>query len=158
MKYLISILWLTITAVLCIISYQRGASSTIVVSDTIEVVKYDTIVRIKPIVVSSKEIGIKSYRVKLLGKIDVNDSTDSVEVELPITQKEYGDSTFRAWVSGFDAQLDSFRVYQPTRYITITTKQKPSKWSIGIQGGYGITPKGFQPYIGIGISKTIEIK
>lgn len=158
MKYLISILWITITAVLCIISYQRGASSAVVVSDTIEVVKHDTIERIKPIAVESKAIGLKSYRVKLLGKIEINDSTDSVEVELPITQKEYGDSTYRAWVSGYDARLDSIKMYQPTRYITINTKQEPSKWSIGLQGGVGITPKGIQPYIGIGISKRIRIK
>lgn len=150
MKYLISILWITITAVLCIISYQRGASSAVVVSDTIEVVKHDTIERIKPIAVSSKLIGIKSYRVKLLGKIKINDSTDSVEVELPITQKEYGDSTYKAWVSGYDAQLDSIKVYQPTRYITIIAKEKSKRWSIGVQGGIGMTPKGIQPYVGFG--------
>lgn len=163
MKYLVSILWITITAVLCIISYQRGASSAVVVSDTIVVTKHDTIVKIKPIAVSSKGIGLKSYRVKLLGKIDGNSNdsvynADSAVVELPITQKEYGDSSFRAWVSGYDAQLDSIKLYQPTRYITITTKEKPNKWEFSLQGGIGITPKGLQPYMGVGISKKIEIK
>ena len=33
-----------------------------------------------------------------------------------------------------------------------TTKQKSSRWNVGIQGGVGITPKGVQPYIGVGVS------
>lgn len=157
MRWLVVGLWLTITAVLCIISYNNGASTAVVTADTIEVVKWDTIVQTKPIAVESKVVELRSYRVKLLGRIDgsSNDSVynaDSVVVELPIEQKVYGDSTYKAWVSGFDARLDSIKLYQPTKYITITTKQKPSRWNVGIQGGVGITPKGIQPYIGVGVS------
>ena len=157
MKWLVVGLWLTITAVLCIISYNNGASTAVVTADTIEVVKWDTIVQTKPIAVESKVVELRSYRVKLLGRIDgsSNDSVynaDSVVVELPIEQKVYGDSTYKAWVSGFDARLDSIKLFQPTKYITITTKQKPSRWNVGIQGGVGITPKGIQPYIGVGVS------
>lgn len=157
MKWLVVGLWLTITAVLCIISYNNGASTAVVTADTIEVVKWDTIVQTKPIAVESKVVELRSYRVKLLGRIDgsSNDSVynaDSVVVELPIEQKVYGDSTYKAWVSGFDARLDSIKLYQPTKYITITTKQKTSRWNVGIQGGVGITPKGIQPYIGVGVS------
>lgn len=157
MKWLVVGLWLTITAVLCIISYENGASTAVVTADTIEVVKWDTIVQTKPIAVESKVVELRSYRVKLLGRIDgsSNDSVynaDSVVVELPIEQKVYGDSTYKAWVSGFDARLDSIKLYQPTKYITITTKQKTSRWNVVIQGGVGITPKGIQPYIGVGVS------
>lgn len=157
MKWLVVGLWLTITAVLCIISYNNGASTAVVTADTIEVVKWDTIVQTKPIAVESKVVELRSYRVKLLGRIDgsSNDSVynaDNAVVELPIEQKVYGDSTYKAWVSGFDARLDSIKLYQPTKYITITTKQKPSRWNVGIQGGVGITPKGIQPYIGVGVS------
>lgn len=157
MKWLVVGLWLTITAVLCIISYENGASTAVVTADTIEVVKWDTIVQTKPIAVESKMVELRSYRVKLLGRIDgsSNDSVynaDSAVVELPIEQKVYGDSTYKAWVSGFDARLDSIKLFQPTKYITITTKQKPSRWNVGIQGGVGITPKGIQPYIGVGVS------
>lgn len=146
-----------ITAVLCIISYNNGASTAVVTADTIEVVKWDTIVQTKPIAVESKVVELRSYRVKLLGKINGSSSdssynADSAVVELPIEQKMYGDSTYKAWVSGFDARLDSIKLYQPTKYITITTKQKPSRWNVGIQGGVGITPKGIQPYIGVGVS------
>lgn len=161
MKWLVVGLWLTITAVLCIISYNNGASTAVVTADTIEVVKWDTIVQTKPIAVESKVVELRSYRVKLLGRIGKqNDSigkqngkqNDSVEVELPIEQKVYSDSLYKAWVSGFDARLDSIKLFHPTKYITITTKQKPSRWNVGIQGGVGITPKGIQPYIGVGVS------
>lgn len=157
MKWLVVGLWLTITAVLCIISYNNGASTAVITADTIEVVKWDTIVQTKPIAVESKVVELRSYRVKLLGRIDgsSNDSVynaDSVVVELPIEQKVYGDSTYKAWVSGFDARLDSIKLFQPTKYITITTKQKPSRWNVGLQGGVGVTPKGIQPYIGVGVS------
>lgn len=157
MKWLVVGLWLTITAVLCIISYENGASTAVVTADTIEVVKWDTIVQTKPIAVESKVVELRSYRVKLLGKINGSSSdssynADSAVVELPIEQKVYGDSTYKAWVSGFDARLDSIKLFQPTKYITITTKQKPSRWNVGLQGGVGITPKGIQPYIGVGVS------
>lgn len=157
MKWLVVGLWLTITAVLCIISYNNGASTAVVTADTIEVVQWDTIVQTKPIAVESKVVELRSYRVKLLGKINGSSSdssynADSAVVELPIEQKVYGDSTYKAWVSGFDARLDSIKLFQPTKYITITTKQKPSRWNVGLQGGVGITPKGIQPYIGVGVS------
>lgn len=32
---------------------------------------------------------------------------------------------------------------------------KPKKWSVGIQGGYGVTKDGLSPYVGIGISRSI---
>lgn len=76
--------------------------------------------------------------------------SDSAKVVIPITQTTYKDSTYTAYVSGYRARLDSFFVY-PRREV-VTIKKPPKRWSIGIQAGYGYTPKGFQPYIGIGIS------
>lgn len=140
------------------IGYRFGDSGAIgVVADTIYI--HDTMVVREPVAVESKPVGVRSYRVKLLGRIGKqNDSigkqngkqNDSVEVELPIEQKVYSDSLYKAWVSGFDARLDSIYIYQPTRYITIKTTEQQSRWSWGVQAGMGITPKGLQPYIGIG--------
>lgn len=80
--------------------------------------------------------------------------TDSVSVKIPITQKRYEDSTYTAWVSGYYPVLDSIFVYPRHEVITITNtiRQKPKRWGVGLNVGYGITPKhGMQPYIGIGI-------
>ena len=77
------------------------------------------------------------------------DFPDSINVQIPITQKVYEDSTYKAYISGYNASLDSFYIYPQTKIVTI--KEKPKRWNIGISAGYGITPKGIQPYLGIGI-------
>ncbi len=81
------------------------------------------------------------------------DSKDSVEVTIPITQKIYEDSTYRAYVSGFHPALDSIFIFQRNEVVYIrspTTKTK--RWGVGIQVGAGLTPHRVEPYIGIGIS------
>lgn len=79
--------------------------------------------------------------------------TDSVEVQVPITQKEYQDSTYHAWVSGFEPSLDSIHVYSRTTTITKTTPVYIKKrWGIGVQVGVGVTNNKVSPYIGIGVS------
>ena len=80
---------------------------------------------------------------------------DSADVVIPITQKVYEDSTYTAYVSGYNPQLDSLIFRMPREVIAIKEYQKPKRWGIGIHAGYGMTIKGtpqFEPYIGIGIS------
>ncbi len=79
---------------------------------------------------------------------------DTAEAVLPITQQRYtDDSTYTAWVSGYQPRLDSIRTYRRTTAITreIVRPAPHGRWSAGVQAGYGITPHGFQPYIGLGI-------
>lgn len=149
MKYIVIIIGV-IALQLCYWCYNVGVAEATPTSDTITIIKYDTIVVTKPVIVESRNIGIKHY--KVLGYIDEKKAMDTLHVALPIEQKVYEDSTYRAYVSGFDAKLDSIKIYQPTRYITITNTSPPNRWSWGLQGGVGITPKGIQPYIGIGIN------
>ena len=75
-------------------------------------------------------------------------------VMLPITQQVYRDTAYTAWVSGYSPQLDSIEVYPRTLIVrqTALPAAKPRRWSFGIQAGYGYTPKGVQPYVGIGIN------
>lgn len=80
---------------------------------------------------------------------------DSVAVTIPITQKVYEDSTFRAYVSGYKPALDSIEIYKRTETIYIRSPTKSKRWGIGIQAGYGLTPNRVQPYIGIGITYNI---
>ena len=76
---------------------------------------------------------------------------DSATVLLPMERKVYADSAYRAVVSGIDVRLDSIAVYPRTITVTRTVPAKaPRRWGIGIQGGVGITPKGIQPYAGLG--------
>lgn len=79
---------------------------------------------------------------------------DSVRVDIPIVQKRYSDSTYTAWVSGYDVRLDSIRVYTRREVVTISKiiKEPPNRFVVSLNVGYGITPQnGLQPYIGIGV-------
>ena len=83
---------------------------------------------------------------------------DSVQVQIPISQKIYETDTYTAYVSGYATNIDSLLIKMPTHYVENNIPQhthKDKKWSVGIQVGYGVTvnntPK-FCPYIGVGIS------
>ena len=110
----------------------------------------DTIRVIKPIAVDS---AITRYKWVTLERVKdttiVNEVSevvfDTVQVRLPIESKHYTTESYDAWVSGYELSLDSIKVYNQV----IRTKQ--SRWSIGLQGGVGMTPRGVQPYIGVGI-------
>lgn len=75
--------------------------------------------------------------------------TDSVEVEIPITSKEYKDSLYHLWVSGYNVRLDSINVYSRLREIKIPVPAKRKRWGLGLQAGYGY-PGG--SYVGVGVS------
>lgn len=145
-------------------------SDKIIVCDTIplltpnetEIKELPTITARLPVASSSKNKASNSTDSCLflpeVNHIDIDEDSDhppdSIDVLVPISQKVYEDSTYRAYVSGYNANLDSIYVFHRTEYITnnILIKTKPKRFSIGVQAGYGMTPRGFQPYIGIGIS------
>lgn len=86
-------------------------------------------------------------------------STDggTAEVELPIQQKVYEDSAYRAYVSGFRASLDSIFIYSDKQYIYETKTQyvPPKRFSWGLQAGIGTLYDGrfrFGAYVGVGVS------
>ncbi|WP_367617598.1 DUF6808 domain-containing protein [uncultured Muribaculum sp.] len=83
-------------------------------------------------------------------------STDSVIVELPKIQRHYVDSTYEAWVSGpLDPRLDSVKVFAPTTIISQREWKPPKRWHIGPTIGYGMTPHGLCPYIGISVTYSL---
>lgn len=111
----------------------------------------DTIRVVKPV---AKDSLVTRYKVVEVERVNYVDSVntisevvfDTVMVRLPIESKYYEGEGYEAWISGYEPSLDSINVYN--RSIL----PKPKRWSIGVQGGVGITPRGVQPYVGIGIS------
>lgn len=83
--------------------------------------------------------------------------SDSAAVEIPITQKRYDGEDYRAYVSGYEPNLDSIFVFPKTTVIHERSYKPPNKWHIGITGGYGygFKSKQAEPYIGIGITYSI---
>lgn len=95
-------------------------------------------------------------KVKEIQSIDTLIVKDTLLVR---EQKTYSDSLYTAWISGYDACLDSIRLYNRTSLVnTIQTKEihvkaRDCPISLGVQAGYGY-PCG--AYIGIGISYRIS--
>ena len=83
--------------------------------------------------------------------------SDSAAVAIPIVQKRYDGDDYRAYVSGYEANLDSIFVFPKTTVIHERSYKPPNKWHIGITGGYGygFKSKQAEPYIGIGITYSI---
>ena len=81
--------------------------------------------------------------------------SDSATIELPIMQSVYESADYKAYVSGVHARLDSIFVYPLHEVVTVKEKQPPKRWHIGITTGYGISTKGMQPYVGIGLTYSI---
>jgi hypothetical protein len=74
---------------------------------------------------------------------------------VPIEAREYKDDEYFAIVEGYNPMLKYIEVYPRTAYINATeTIKERKRWgvSLGVQGGYGFTPKGWQPYAGVGVS------
>lgn len=115
----------------------------------------DTIKVVKPI---AKDSIITRFKVVNVERIKdttiVNEVSevvfDTIQVRLPIESKHYTATNYDAWVSGYEPTLDSIKVY--SREI----KPKQSRWSIGLQGGIGMTPRGVQPYVGIGVAYKLK--
>ncbi len=153
------------------------------VADTITL--YDTIPYIEPAPVRSQHIGLKKVTILSpfrsesaerlptdyidrgadslpdiradtaeLGSADVKaDIPDSLTLQLPVTQNVYEGEDYKAYISGVYPSLDSLFVY-PRREI-VTIKKPPKRWHIGPTVGFGYTPYGFEPFIGVSLTYSI---
>lgn len=140
-------LWLCLLITRC----TNKAATEPTLRDTI----VDTIKVIKPIAVDSVVTRYKWVNVERVKDTTIVNEVsevvfDTIRVRLPIESKHYSTTNYDAWVSGYEPSLDSIRVYQRE------VKQKQSRWSIGMQGGVGMTPRGVQPYVGVGIGYKIK--
>ena len=84
----------------------------------------------------------------------VHDTTtvrDSVLVEVPIVEKTYEGENYKATVRGFNPELTSIWINEKQTIIKVPV-QKHWTFTVGPQAGFGITPSGWQPYLGGGIT------
>ena len=111
----------------------------------------DTVVVREPVVRESVVIRTETRFMKLADTLCVvfrDTVRDSVMVEVPIEQKVYADTNYVAWISGFEPRLDSIQVYRHE----MITRPRSKRWGIGVQAGYGLTTRGFAPFVGVGVS------
>lgn len=133
---------------------RMQTKETVTVCDTVTYV--DTVKYYQPIPKDSVVLCYRTVRLPAVS-VDTVGATvrDTVSVILPVTQKMYQDSAYTAWVSGYDVSLDSLKLAMRHDVVTVTKYKSPSRWNLGVSAGCGITPKGAQPFIGIGISYSL---
>jgi hypothetical protein len=117
----------------------------------------DTVPYVKPVARDSMVVRYVTKKLPIVHDTVHPICIDSAGVNIPIIQKQYCDSTYTAWVSGYDVRLDSIRVYTRREVVTISRTIKGGgkggykRLGVNIGLGVGITPKGVQPYVGVGI-------
>lgn len=123
-------------------------------TDTTRVTVVDTVPYLKPVARDSVVVRYVTKKLPIVYDTVHPICIDSADVNIPITQKQYCDSTYTAWVSGYEPSLDSIRVYARREVVTVNKiiKEPPNRFVVSLNIGYGLTPQnGLQPYIGIGV-------
>lgn len=160
-KYLITALAGIVIGALLVMLFMRNGKADSKAGVNTETL-YDTIPYYMPVPVDSyitryEVVKLPAVRDTITDSLIYKDTLvyDSVNVVVPITQKIYKDSTYTAYVSGFKPQLDSISIYNKITTIT----EKPSRWGVGLVGGYGYGTKGFTSFVGVGLYyRLFEIK
>lgn len=83
---------------------------------------------------------------------------DSSRVIVPFTQKTYETDEYKAWVSGYEPELDSINIYRRTDTVTNTLYlyKKRRRWGCMVGIGAGISHKGtVTPMVGVMIGYKI---
>lgn len=70
---------------------------------------------------------------------------------LTVTQVHYADTTYEAWISGIEPRLDSLHLLRPVTAI-VPPPAPIRHWHLGVTAGVGLTPRGADPYVGIGLT------
>ena len=127
---------------------------TLVVHDTIEVVKWKERVRVDTLLLAVvKDPLTTDTDTTVSNKENV---ADSALVAVPISQVTCEGENYTAVIEGFRPRLVSIDIIQQTQYIETTKTIPPKKWSFGLtlgaSAGVFYTPKGIQPGAGLGAS------
>jgi len=82
---------------------------------------------------------------------EVKAKPDTVLVEVPIEEKAVSGENYRAILRGFQPEIVDIWVKENTQTIRVPVRKR---WSVtaGPQVGIGITPDGWRPYAGVGVT------
>lgn len=159
--YIIGILIAIVVGYLiCIFTQKEQKTVGTFKTDTISISRIDTFFSYKPIKQKERVIDTlwlsKCHTSKENGVIANYKDKDSSKYLL-ITQKKYEDSTYTAYVSGVNPNLDSIKTYNrnTTKIITNTiekTTYKNSGARFYLIGGADRLDNKYSPNIGLGVS------
>lgn len=150
MKRLLELLLL---AAAFVVGYWLGVRSVDVVEtsriDTVYYEKPEPVRILPPTFASVKVPRLLFARDTVFEKVVVQG--DSVEVAVKVEHKQYGDSTYRAQVSGprigaLGPSLDWIETYNRTATRSLTRR---NRFAVTAGVGVGYTPQGFKPSVGV---------
>lgn len=110
---------LCLNVVLCC-ENGKGRIEGRIKTDTTRVTVVDTVPYVKPVARDSMVVRYVTKKLPIVHDTVHPICIDSAGVNIPIIQKQYCDSTYTAWVSGYDVRLDSIRVYTRREVVTIS--------------------------------------
>lgn len=127
---------------------SKAEKEVIQITDTITITKTDTITIISP-------QPVIRYVDRIVRDTLYNTDSVLVPVNLPIEVKVYQDTSYRAVISGYKAELDSIYIFNKNQiqYINKTT-YKTKKWNVSpsVGLGYGFYHKKIDMYVGFSIN------
>ena len=133
--------------------------------DTLHTIVVDTITVHAPTPTATDTLRHVSIRIPAAAPLEKPDTSacvsDSLEVRLPVVQRVYEDTTFRAYISGIEPQLDSLTLFRKTEYFSPAPDRTPAtsagrkRWHLGLSCGVGLSAGGPAPYIGIGVTYSL---
>ncbi len=134
----------------------RGSGGGAVRPEVRVITLRDTVTVAEPAPVAVRYLKPDTVRLAIVAPTD-SAVQDSAYVELPRSQAVFEGESYRAYVSGYKPRLDSLALFRSTAAVSVVQPEarRERRFSVGLQAGYGITPKGLQPYIGLGISVTL---
>ena len=173
----VTVMMLVVSVLLNVLLAGRAAKTgqtevvradTVVVRDTVrvvedrvvkeEVVRYDTV--FFPVVESELKSEPKGElkNIPIFNELDSisNLTQDSAKVVIPITERTYEDSTYKAVVRGYNPELVSLEVYRRIVYIDrieAIGKRPRVVVTAGVYGGFGVKGADY----GLGISVGVPI-
>lgn len=134
-RTLASLILVVAVCVLCFHAGRRSAGMPVFDAVTVSadtLVVHDTVTREKPVLVH-----LRHTDTMLVPVVDTVRIRDTVFMALPMEQRVYGDSTYRAVVSGYRPSLDTISVYPVTRYITVTQAVRSPRRKNGLEVSAG---------------------
>ena len=121
---------------------------TLLIHDTVKIVSPDNI--------SETKVESRRFKVKPESISDtIENGNDTITVIMDVVSRRYSGELYDAYVSGVEPTLDSIHIYTPHSIITRTQPSRYKRWHFGVSAGAAATLRGFQPYIGIGVTYSL---
>lgn len=134
--------WLVAIAIVIFVLFGWSNKRKVEYRDVLKtdtLVIHETISVIKPIHIKETIVRHDTVFFPIYNELD-SIGCDSAKVVIPITERTYEDSTYKAVVRGYNPELVSLDIYNSTKYYPVVEKVKVKPKivvSAGIYGGFG---------------------